>query len=633
MVCDAKNIRRCAVFLYFDKDGVVDDYNIFWLNAINQHAEKILIVCNGFLKKEAVEKFKTVTPHILFRRNEGMDVGGYKDGIAFLGYEELREYDEIILMNYTFYGPLYPLSEMFSAMGKQDIDFWGITAHEKVDVNPFPNAEYSYLPKHIQSYFLVLRHDMFVNKSFRQYWEGLKIPEKYEDSIVKFETVFTEKVSELGFKWSVYIDPKELEQMTYCSVMYYPKKVIQENRCPIIKRRSFYHDYMDTVMNTCGEASIQAYEYIRDNLDYDTNMIWDNILRLENMTDINHALHTNYFLSNVRMSNETIGFSTGLLCFVNQDDLVKDLMRFFSKIPSTIDVHVVCATNKCANTVGKYKNLYKDYKISVIVDEERDDIDSVFLYYGKKLAKEYDILGTINCSDVEGQEPYSNQSSWLLQNLKNTIGSEGYIQNILLKFQEEERLGLLSPFMPVHGIYYNEIESEWKYNYKLIKMIFDSCGISVNMSAKKKPIAPFGGCFWVRCKGMEKFFGTSSDKSSLFYTKNKKLHVSTLGTMLPFLLQAEGFYSGWMFSDEDAGVELTNLEYLVRETNKAVFATYTPGMLQDMSKLIAGAQLEVQDLSWKRKVKDKVKAIIPRKAYLVGKRFYFKIRGRKFDFD
>ena len=105
-------MRRCAVYLFYDRDGIVDEYNIFLLKEIKKHVENILVVCNGFLNECGKKKFETVANEVLIRDNIGMDVGGYKEGIAYIGYEELSKYDEIILMNYTFFGPLYPFSEM-----------------------------------------------------------------------------------------------------------------------------------------------------------------------------------------------------------------------------------------------------------------------------------------------------------------------------------------------------------------------------------------------------------------------------------------------------------------------------------------------------------------------------------------
>lgn len=96
------SIKRCAIFLYYDKQGIVDDYVIYLLNDLNKNIDKLLIVCNGTINEESEKKFRTVTQDILLRANSGFDVGGYREGLFQIGFDNLRRYDEIVLLNYTF---------------------------------------------------------------------------------------------------------------------------------------------------------------------------------------------------------------------------------------------------------------------------------------------------------------------------------------------------------------------------------------------------------------------------------------------------------------------------------------------------------------------------------------------------
>ncbi len=38
--------------------------------------------------------------------------------------EKLVKFDEMIMMNFTIMGPVYPLNEMFECMDAKDLDFW-----------------------------------------------------------------------------------------------------------------------------------------------------------------------------------------------------------------------------------------------------------------------------------------------------------------------------------------------------------------------------------------------------------------------------------------------------------------------------------------------------------------------------
>lgn len=54
----------------------------------------------------------------------------------------------------------------------------------------------------------------------------------------------------------------------------------------VFKRRSFMQSYDNIISDTFGQSALEAYNYIDQNTDYDVDMIWQNILRLENQADI-----------------------------------------------------------------------------------------------------------------------------------------------------------------------------------------------------------------------------------------------------------------------------------------------------------------------------------------------------------
>ena len=56
MKLDKKHIRRCGIFLFFDKDGIVDDYIVFMLKEMKKQMEYLLVVCNGFVSTEGMKK-------------------------------------------------------------------------------------------------------------------------------------------------------------------------------------------------------------------------------------------------------------------------------------------------------------------------------------------------------------------------------------------------------------------------------------------------------------------------------------------------------------------------------------------------------------------------------------------------
>ena len=83
-------VKRLAIYFFYDKDGVVDDYIPYLLRDLNENISELLIVCNGKLTVEGSAKFKELTPHLLVRDNTGLDVWAYKAGLEYYGWEKLE---------------------------------------------------------------------------------------------------------------------------------------------------------------------------------------------------------------------------------------------------------------------------------------------------------------------------------------------------------------------------------------------------------------------------------------------------------------------------------------------------------------------------------------------------------------
>jgi rhamnosyltransferase len=145
-------VNRLCIYVVYDKDGIVDDYIPYFLNALAPFVNQFVIVCNGKLNDEGREKLSRFTRDLFVRPNEGYDSGAVKDVLFNLyGWEKVLQFEELLICNDTFYGPLYPLSECFNKMDKSDVDFWGWAGSDADTVY------HIYHPVHLQSYFLNIR--------------------------------------------------------------------------------------------------------------------------------------------------------------------------------------------------------------------------------------------------------------------------------------------------------------------------------------------------------------------------------------------------------------------------------------------------------------------------------------------
>ena len=103
-------MKRLAIYLFYDHDGIVDDYIPYKLEKLKEFVQDIWFVSNSGLTVDSRKKIQHCTDYIMCRENVGFDVWGYKEAIEKIGFEKLAEYDEVILLNYTLFAPIFPFS-------------------------------------------------------------------------------------------------------------------------------------------------------------------------------------------------------------------------------------------------------------------------------------------------------------------------------------------------------------------------------------------------------------------------------------------------------------------------------------------------------------------------------------------
>ena len=228
-------MQRLCICTFWQKDGIVGDYFKYYLDGLKEVCEKIIVVVNGEINSEGREKLKDF--EIIQRENKGFDFWAWKTAIEKTGYKELEKYDELVLTNCTCYGPLYPFSEVFNEMGKKDCDFWGITKHpanSTFKVNKFKIVK---ITEYVQSYFLVIKKNLFTSKHFIKFWKKLRPVSTYEEAVVYHKMYFTKFFEDKGFISNSYIPECTNYNPTFISDI-----LLDNHRLPIIKRKYFFHN-------------------------------------------------------------------------------------------------------------------------------------------------------------------------------------------------------------------------------------------------------------------------------------------------------------------------------------------------------------------------------------------------------
>ena len=598
-------MKRVAIYFFYDKDGVVDRYVNYFLEDFKKNLDRLIVVCNGKLTPEGRQEFSKYTNEIIVRENKGFDVWAYKEGIEYIGWDNLKNYDELIMLNMTIMGPVYSFKEMFDEMdSRKELDFWGITKFHKFPVDPWGLIKYRYIPEHIQSHFIAVRKPMLTSYEFRQHWEKMRMINTYFESVSYHESIFTKKFNDKGFKSDAYIDSEDLKDFTDHPIIDYPKKIIEEKRCPIFKRRSFFNPYDDFLTRSMGRSSLELFKYIEENTNYDVNLIWDNILRVENMYDIKNTLHLNYNLpSNYNLLKDNNSKKIGLFFHIYFEDLIEECFNYASNMPEYVDIFITTdKENKKIKIENKFSELKNKVDIKIIENRGRDV--SAFLVPNREEILKYDIACFAHDKKTKQLHPELKGEEFKYKCLENILGNKNFVNNIINLFIENPRLGLLSPPAPNHAEFYGNLGREWGENFDITVEFLKDLKIEINVDKNKTPVAPYGTMFWFRPKAMKKLL-EKAWKYEDFPKEPNKID----GTMLhaierayPFVVQEAGFYSANVLNEDFARVEMTNLGFMLSSLNKTLYSNKLfqhYGMqyfLLDFMKKTLGGKLKFRNL-------------------------------------
>lgn len=226
--------KRVGIFVVYDRQGIIDRYVIFILEALLDCVDELIVVHNGKLEASSKYLLSGYQIHLYERENVGYDAGAVKD--VFQKYKYfIKSFDELMVVNDTFYGPFYSFTKLFSIMENMDIDFWGMSSHKGGCVGGI-----KILP-HIQSYFLVFRQSIIEDDRLFSFFECLSYPESYHDAIHKYEIGLSQYLYSLGYSSSSYLDiaGSDIVNM-YSGVIYtsHSYELLERARFPIIKRKA-----------------------------------------------------------------------------------------------------------------------------------------------------------------------------------------------------------------------------------------------------------------------------------------------------------------------------------------------------------------------------------------------------------
>lgn len=570
-------MKRVALFFMYDKYGVVDNYIVYLLQDIKNNVDELVTIVNGSLNEQGIETLGKLSDKVIYRSNTGFDVFAYKCGLDYLRENDIGKWDEIVMFNFTNFGPVYPFAEVFDKMDEEKVDFWGLTLHYGMKTDPYHRCKYGYIPEHIQSSFIAVRKNLFMNEVFWNYWDKMPVIKDYVDAIVNHEAVFTKYFSDKGYTYKAYVYTDDLKDIHPYPLMTMPVELISNRKCPVFKRKTFFNYYDELLDVSVGNQCRELYDYLRNNNLYDTDLIWESILRTSNMYDIKERMQLNYIVREECNTEKKLNSKVALMLHIYFEDKIDYCISYAESMPNNTDIYISTNSEEKKRRIEEKFNKLTNYNTTVLLAENRGRDVSALLVCFAPYIDMYDIICFAHDKKAYQSYPYMIGESFGYHCFENILATKEYVNGIIRLFEEESKLGLLTPPTPYHGPYFKTIGNEWSINYDNVLEMMKKWNINVSIEKDKPPIAPFGTCFWFRVDALKDAYsiGLSYDDFSeepIGANDGNLMHV--IERMYPLFAQNRGYYSAWVMTEKYASSEITNLYHYLRDYNTDLFKRY-----------------------------------------------------------
>ncbi|RSI00455.1 rhamnan synthesis F family protein [Streptococcus sanguinis] len=223
-------MERILLYVHFNKCNHISGHVFYQLEQLKPLFSKIIFISNSPLTDEDKCRLREDLgmADLLERDNRGFDFAAWRDGMNRLVFDTLQNSDSLTLMNDTCFGPLWDLAPIYQRFEEDSqVDFWGMTNFRKT----------RYFEEHLQSYFVTFKQSVLKDKSFREFWSQVEDFADVQDVIDHYETQFTKRFVEAGFRYQSLLDTRQevARELLHPDFSYYKPLRILEAKVPFLK--------------------------------------------------------------------------------------------------------------------------------------------------------------------------------------------------------------------------------------------------------------------------------------------------------------------------------------------------------------------------------------------------------------
>ncbi|AND79152.1 rhamnan synthesis F family protein [Streptococcus pantholopis] len=429
-------MKRLLLYVHFNKYNRVSSHVYYQLTQMRPLFSKVVFITNSMVSAVDHEKLRSrnIIDDFIQRENIGFDFAAWRDGMNEVGFDNIKDYDVLTVMNDTCFGPLWDIKDYYLNYEEQEnIDFWGLTN----------NRQTKQFKEHIQSYFMTFKHAVLQSEAFHRFWTNIRNHTDVQRVIDEYETQVTTTLLDAGFQYQTVFDTtnEDASHMLHADFSYYHPTAVLAHRVPFIKVKAI-------------DANQHITPYLLDEIeqtsDYPIDLIVSHMSEI-NYPDFKYLLGKKYLRPAVLP--ELLRKKIAVHLHVFYLDLLPEFLLAFEQFHFDYDLFITTDSKEKEEDIQKLLlEQQKQAQIFVTGNIGRDVLPLLKL---KDELKDYDYIGHFHTKKSKEADFWAGES-WRKELIAMLLKPA---DSIIANF-ENEKLGLVIADIPTF-FRYNKIVDAW----------------------------------------------------------------------------------------------------------------------------------------------------------------------------
>lgn len=287
-----------------------------------------------------------------------------------------------------------------------------------------------------------------------------------------------------------------------------------------------------------------------------------NVANIKKEDNLNFILPMKYSLETEVQVN---GMSVIVVIHLHYKDTVNFYMNYIRNIPKDIKILFTVSDPEMAAIIDQLICNWRD-NYQIIVKENRGRDISAFLVACRREILKYEYCCFLHDKKERDFVFQKDTQKWIWCLWENTVGSEIFIQNILIILATNPKLGILVPPTPLTPRFKVFYANTWYKDYDLTSKLAKDLELHCNLDSLKMPIT-IGTMFWAKTNALAKLL-----KKEWHYGDFPFEPLPADGAInhaieriLAYVAQDAGYDTGWIMTNHYASEEFEYIQETLRE--------------------------------------------------------------------